>query len=47
MPTPLLNEGGTMAQESPWAARVSAFVPWSLTELARYADLLRQARVPA
>jgi chromate reductase len=43
----LLNEDGTLAQDSPWAAKVSAFVPWSLTELARYASLLRQARVPA
>jgi chromate reductase len=43
----LLNEDGTLAEDSRWAAKVAAFVPWSLTELARYADLLRQARVRA
>jgi chromate reductase len=43
----LLREDGTLAEDSRWAAKVSAFVPWSLTELARYAGLLRQARVPA
>jgi NAD(P)H-dependent FMN reductase len=43
----LLHEDGTLAEDGPWAAKVSAFIPWSLTELARYAALLRQARVPA
>jgi NAD(P)H-dependent FMN reductase len=43
----LLNEDGTLAEDGPWAAKVSAFIPWSLTELARYAALLREARVPA
>jgi NAD(P)H-dependent FMN reductase len=43
----VLHEDGTLAEDSPWAAKVSAFIPWSLTELARYASLLRQARVPA
>jgi NAD(P)H-dependent FMN reductase len=43
----LLHEDGTLAEDGQWAAKVSAFVPWSLTELARYAALLRQARVAA
>jgi NAD(P)H-dependent FMN reductase len=43
----LLREDGTLAEDGPWAAKVSAFLPWSLTELARYAALLRQARIPA
>jgi NAD(P)H-dependent FMN reductase len=43
----LLDEKGQPAEDGPWAAKVSAFIPWSLTELARYAALLRQARIPA
>jgi len=43
----LLDVDGMLTEQTPWAAKVSAFVPWSLTELARYAALLRQARVPA
>jgi NAD(P)H-dependent FMN reductase len=43
----LLNEDGTLAEDTPWAGKVAAFIPWSLTELARYAALLREARVPA
>jgi NAD(P)H-dependent FMN reductase len=43
----LLDEDGVLTEQTPWAAKVAAFVPWSLTELARYAALLRQARVPA
>jgi NAD(P)H-dependent FMN reductase len=42
----LLDEDGTLVQESDWAAKVAAFVPWSLGELSRYAALLRQARSP-
>jgi NAD(P)H-dependent FMN reductase len=43
----LLDEDGQLAEDGPWAAKVCAFIPWSLTELARYAALLSQARVPA
>jgi NAD(P)H-dependent FMN reductase len=43
----MLGEDGTLVEQSPFAARVAAFIPWSVTELARYAALLRQARVPA
>jgi NAD(P)H-dependent FMN reductase len=43
----MLAADGTLVEESPFAAKVAAFIPWSLTELARYAALLRQARVPA
>jgi len=32
---------------TPWAAKVAAFIPWSLAELVRYAALLRQARLLA
>src|SRR5580692_4907369 len=42
----LLDEDGTLAQESDWAAKVTAFVPRSLGELSRYAAVLRQARSP-
>jgi NAD(P)H-dependent FMN reductase len=40
----LLAPDGTLAPDSDWAAKVAAFVPWSLIELTRYAALLRQAR---
>jgi NAD(P)H-dependent FMN reductase len=48
----LLDEHGrlthtALTEDGPWAAKVSAFIPSSLTELVRYAALLRQARVPA
>jgi NAD(P)H-dependent FMN reductase len=48
----LLDEDGHLAEaalteDGAWAAKVSAFIPWSLTELVRYAVLLRQARLAA
>jgi len=43
----LLDEAGALTEESPWAAKVSAFMSASLSELSRYAALLRQARTPA
>jgi NAD(P)H-dependent FMN reductase len=48
----LLDEHGqltetALAEDGQWTAKVCAFIPWSLTELARYAALLRQARIPA
>ena len=48
----LLDGNGRLAEtalteDGAWAAKVSAFIPRSLTELVRYAVLLRQARLAA
>jgi len=43
----MLDENGVLTGESDMAAKVAAFVPFSLVELSRYAALLKQARRPA
>jgi hypothetical protein len=43
----LLDETGRLAGDPDWAAKVAAFLPWSLAELARYATALAKLREPA
>ncbi|MBO2453003.1 NAD(P)H-dependent oxidoreductase [Actinomadura barringtoniae] len=40
----LLDETGDLVEQSDWAAKVAAFVPWSLNELVRYAAALKTVR---
>jgi NAD(P)H-dependent FMN reductase len=40
----LLDETGELIERSQWAARVAAYLPRSLTELARYATALKTVR---
>jgi len=40
----LLDGTGDLVEQSDWAAKVNAFVPWSLNELVRYATALKPVR---
>lgn len=42
----VLDEAGELAEDTPWAHRVNAFVPTALTELVRYTDALKPLRMP-
>jgi hypothetical protein len=42
--TQLFDENGTLVADTEWARIIDRFVPWALTELARYASALTPLR---